>query len=41
MNDNRFHVAGWAAIAAAGLMPAAFIALGIAFLRPEERLEFV
>ncbi len=29
MNDNRFLVAGWAAIAAAGLMPTAFIAAGL------------
>jgi len=28
MSDNRFLVAGWAAIAAAGLMPAAFIVAG-------------
>ena len=29
MSENRFLVAGWAAIAAAGLMPAAFIVAGI------------
>jgi len=29
MSENRFQVAGWAAIAAAGLMPAAFIVAGI------------
>lgn len=29
MSENRFLVAGWAAIAAAGLMPAAFIAAGL------------
>jgi hypothetical protein len=29
MNENRFVVAGWAAIAAAGLMPAAFIVAGV------------
>jgi len=28
MNENRFVVAGWAAIAAAGLMPTAFIVAG-------------
>jgi hypothetical protein len=29
MSDNRFLVAGWAAIAAAGLMPVAFIVAGV------------
>jgi hypothetical protein len=29
MSENRFLVAGWAAIAAAGLMPAAFIVAGV------------
>jgi hypothetical protein len=29
MSDNRFLVAGWAAIAAAGLMPIAFIVAGV------------
>jgi hypothetical protein len=29
MSENRFVVAGWASIAAAGLMPAAFIVAGI------------
>ena len=29
MSENRFLVAGWAAIAAAGLMPAAFIVAGL------------
>ena len=29
MNENRFVVAGWAAIAAAGLMPVAFIVAGL------------
>lgn len=29
MSENRFQVAGWAAITAAGLMPAAFIVAGI------------
>ena len=29
MSENRFLMAGWAAIAAAGLMPAAFIVAGI------------
>jgi hypothetical protein len=28
MSENRFLVAGWAAIAAAGLMPVAFIVAG-------------
>jgi len=29
MGENRFLIAGWAAIAAAGLMPAAFIVAGV------------